>query len=299
MCSECLVYFLLHSHVGPNISWKCPEWIKPEVWLCATAFNGFESHLFWPNISNIFTRVWGFSGGLRSPGVDAFSWGWGFLLSLNLFFLLQVSDSKYGSQLPNGSWNGMIGDLINKVTPEFSLRLIKVEETPTTAFSWPFIFPLREPTWPCPLSPSRRSGRTWWTSVSVTWTTAWESCWENPRRRSTSSLSSLPSTSPSGPASPPPSPWWACSSSCSTGYRRCARPPPPRMHHPVSPLAAWGRGLWTAPYGLFTERSCSKVRERRSEREFVSFNVSKIRFTEAENKLTLFLMVKLWSGEIL
>lgn len=27
----------------------------------------------------------------------------------------QVADSKYGSQLPNGSWNGMIGDLINKV----------------------------------------------------------------------------------------------------------------------------------------------------------------------------------------
>jgi len=30
-----------------------------------------------------------------------------------------VADSKYGSQLPNGSWNGMIGDLINKVKPEF------------------------------------------------------------------------------------------------------------------------------------------------------------------------------------
>lgn len=29
---------------------------------------------------------------------------------------LQVADNKYGSQLPNGSWNGMIGDLINKVT---------------------------------------------------------------------------------------------------------------------------------------------------------------------------------------
>ncbi|XP_061731984.1 glutamate receptor ionotropic, delta-1-like isoform X2 [Nerophis ophidion] len=28
--------------------------------------------------------------------------------------IYQVSDSKYGSQLPNGSWNGMIGDLINK-----------------------------------------------------------------------------------------------------------------------------------------------------------------------------------------
>lgn len=30
--------------------------------------------------------------------------------------IYQVADSKYGSQLPNGSWNGMIGDLINKVS---------------------------------------------------------------------------------------------------------------------------------------------------------------------------------------
>lgn len=29
--------------------------------------------------------------------------------------IYQVADSKYGSQLPNGSWNGMIGELINKV----------------------------------------------------------------------------------------------------------------------------------------------------------------------------------------
>uniref|UniRef100_A0A3B4GJ67 Glutamate receptor n=1 Tax=Pundamilia nyererei TaxID=303518 RepID=A0A3B4GJ67_9CICH len=28
--------------------------------------------------------------------------------------IYQVADSKYGSRLPNGSWNGMIGDLINK-----------------------------------------------------------------------------------------------------------------------------------------------------------------------------------------
>uniref|UniRef100_A0A3P8UFF1 Glutamate receptor ionotropic, delta-2 n=1 Tax=Cynoglossus semilaevis TaxID=244447 RepID=A0A3P8UFF1_CYNSE len=28
--------------------------------------------------------------------------------------IYQVSDSKYGTQLPNGSWNGMIGDLISK-----------------------------------------------------------------------------------------------------------------------------------------------------------------------------------------
>ncbi|XP_016089070.1 glutamate receptor ionotropic, delta-1-like [Sinocyclocheilus grahami] len=28
--------------------------------------------------------------------------------------IYQVADSKYGSQIPNGSWNGMIGELINK-----------------------------------------------------------------------------------------------------------------------------------------------------------------------------------------
>ncbi len=30
--------------------------------------------------------------------------------------IYQVADSKYGSQLPNGSWNGMIGELINKAS---------------------------------------------------------------------------------------------------------------------------------------------------------------------------------------
>lgn len=35
--------------------------------------------------------------------------------------IYQVADSKYGSQLPNGSWNGMIGELINKAS--FSGRL--------------------------------------------------------------------------------------------------------------------------------------------------------------------------------
>jgi len=30
--------------------------------------------------------------------------------------IYQVSDSKYGSQLSNGSWNGMIGELINKAS---------------------------------------------------------------------------------------------------------------------------------------------------------------------------------------
>ena len=31
--------------------------------------------------------------------------------------IYQVADSKYGSPLPNGSWNGMIGELISKVHP--------------------------------------------------------------------------------------------------------------------------------------------------------------------------------------
>uniref|UniRef100_A0A673HCR5 Glutamate receptor, ionotropic, delta 1b n=1 Tax=Sinocyclocheilus rhinocerous TaxID=307959 RepID=A0A673HCR5_9TELE len=35
--------------------------------------------------------------------------------------IYQVADSKYGSQLPNGSWNGMIGELINKAS---SLNII-------------------------------------------------------------------------------------------------------------------------------------------------------------------------------
>ncbi|KPP79706.1 hypothetical protein Z043_100692, partial [Scleropages formosus] len=30
--------------------------------------------------------------------------------------IYQVADSKYGTQLPNGSWNGMIGELINKAS---------------------------------------------------------------------------------------------------------------------------------------------------------------------------------------
>lgn len=31
--------------------------------------------------------------------------------------IYQVGDGKYGSPLPNGSWNGMIGELIGKVSP--------------------------------------------------------------------------------------------------------------------------------------------------------------------------------------
>lgn len=30
--------------------------------------------------------------------------------------IYQVGDGKYGSELPNGSWNGMIGELIAKVS---------------------------------------------------------------------------------------------------------------------------------------------------------------------------------------
>lgn len=30
--------------------------------------------------------------------------------------IYQVEDGKYGSQLPNGSWNGMIGELIGKAS---------------------------------------------------------------------------------------------------------------------------------------------------------------------------------------
>uniref|UniRef100_A0A4W6DSX8 Glutamate receptor n=1 Tax=Lates calcarifer TaxID=8187 RepID=A0A4W6DSX8_LATCA len=38
--------------------------------------------------------------------------------------IYQVADSKYGSQLPNGSWNGMIGDLINK--PDLAVSAITI-----------------------------------------------------------------------------------------------------------------------------------------------------------------------------
>lgn len=33
------------------------------------------------------------------------------------YHIYQVADGKYGSALPNGSWNGMIGELIAKVGP--------------------------------------------------------------------------------------------------------------------------------------------------------------------------------------
>lgn len=35
--------------------------------------------------------------------------------------IYQVGDGKYGSALPNGSWNGMIGELIGKVSLHFIL----------------------------------------------------------------------------------------------------------------------------------------------------------------------------------
>lgn len=35
--------------------------------------------------------------------------------------MYQVADGKYGSALPNGSWNGMIGELIGKVSSLFFL----------------------------------------------------------------------------------------------------------------------------------------------------------------------------------
>lgn len=41
--------------------------------------------------------------------------------------MYQVADGKYGSALPNGSWNGMIGELIGKVS---SLFFISVKQCP-------------------------------------------------------------------------------------------------------------------------------------------------------------------------
>lgn len=37
--------------------------------------------------------------------------------------IYQVGDGKYGSPLPNGSWNGMIGELIGKVRMVLFLSL--------------------------------------------------------------------------------------------------------------------------------------------------------------------------------
>lgn len=38
--------------------------------------------------------------------------------------IYQVADSKYGSQLSNGSWNGMISELINKVSTSAQGRYV-------------------------------------------------------------------------------------------------------------------------------------------------------------------------------
>lgn len=40
--------------------------------------------------------------------------------------IYQVGDGKYGSVLPNGSWNGMIGELIGKVSVFFLSQSINV-----------------------------------------------------------------------------------------------------------------------------------------------------------------------------
>ena len=44
--------------------------------------------------------------------------------------IYQVADSKYGSQLPNGSWNGMIGELINKVPRALTVNRCSVKDKP-------------------------------------------------------------------------------------------------------------------------------------------------------------------------
>lgn len=41
--------------------------------------------------------------------------------------IYQVGDGKYGSALPNGSWNGMIGELIGKVSV---FSFISVNQSP-------------------------------------------------------------------------------------------------------------------------------------------------------------------------
>lgn len=41
--------------------------------------------------------------------------------------IYQVGDGKYGSVLPNGSWNGMIGELIGKVAVVFLSLSINVQ----------------------------------------------------------------------------------------------------------------------------------------------------------------------------
>lgn len=41
--------------------------------------------------------------------------------------IFQVGDGKYGSVLPNGSWNGMIGELIGKVCFLFLSQSINVQ----------------------------------------------------------------------------------------------------------------------------------------------------------------------------
>ncbi|MFT7807299.1 glutamate receptor ionotropic, delta-1-like, partial [Arapaima gigas] len=49
--------------------------------------------------------------------------------------IYQVADSKYGTQLPNGSWNGMIGELINKANLAVSAITITPERENVVDFS--------------------------------------------------------------------------------------------------------------------------------------------------------------------
>lgn len=52
-------------------------------------------------------------------------------LAKNLGFkyeIYQAPDGKYGHQLQNGSWNGMIGELINKVHREEAVFGGKIEK---------------------------------------------------------------------------------------------------------------------------------------------------------------------------
>lgn len=56
--------------------------------------------------------------------------------------MYQVGDGKYGTALPNGSWNGMIGELIGKVS--FAPFFISVNQVSVfyskLLFVWGFFF---------------------------------------------------------------------------------------------------------------------------------------------------------------
>lgn len=50
--------------------------------------------------------------------------------------IYQVGDGKYGSLLPNGSWNGMIGELIGKVCFLFLSQSINFQISLRIFFFW-------------------------------------------------------------------------------------------------------------------------------------------------------------------